>query len=62
MDEFIVVSVFLLIFIICAVVTLVFGYLTDNNELVGGAWFMALILLTCAIVYCLFEKGLLHWG
>jgi O-antigen/teichoic acid export membrane protein len=62
MNEFIVVSVFLLIFIICAVVTLVFGHLTDNDEPGFGSWIITLFLLTCAIVYCLFEKGLLHWG
>lgn len=62
MNEFIVASVFLLIFIICAVVTLVFGFLVDNDEPCVGSWIITLFSLTCAIVYCLFEKGLLRWG
>lgn len=62
MNEFIVASVFVLIIIICAVVTLVFGFLFDNDEPLVGSWIITLVLLTCVIVYCLFEKGLLHWG
>ena len=62
MNEFIVVAVFILILLISAVFTMVVGFLVDGSDSVYVSWFASLLLLTGTIVYCLIDKGFLHWG
>ena len=62
MNVFIVVSVFVLIFLICCVLTMVIGFIVDKDDSECVSWFTSLLLLTGTIVYCLIDKGFLHWG